>query len=456
MIIKKEVNQFGIHNVINFLNDTKNHEKIAEIIALAIQEEILIAKKNRNATSPTQDRFSNIDVYYLVESKEVWAVNANYSVNYWIKQNNLSLNYDNFLLLTKIELSKKRSSKAFAEAFYNSNDLEEVKGFVKKIIFKDFFLKSSELLLSISNDSQFEDFMLKGLKDNKIPFRFVCDKIGFFKKLTQYSNIHLLGEFSKDSMLTNESFDKFNNLRLDYVNNSLESTLKSEKTTDIESYLKVLSRLENNNLISNLEIITFLNKAFSNKSLFNGNYSVLTTFAGDSLYSLLKTIDLETINDKLEPKIINELKIFAVFLTQYIIESHYYASFAMESLADKILNSFIKIGLSLDEKLVLRSYNFSSFFKNEASNSVLRLFKEVDLDLSNKDFYYFLRVSNEFNFDTESLKTFFNCKKINFNVDFLENCKKFSDLLCYSDFVFCTDDEKLKRNIESFYKRFSK
>ena len=69
MIIKKEVNQFGIHKVINFLNDTKNHEKIAEVLALAIQEEILKAKRNRNATSPTQDRFSNIDVYYVVESE---------------------------------------------------------------------------------------------------------------------------------------------------------------------------------------------------------------------------------------------------------------------------------------------------------------------------------------------------------------------------------------------------
>ena len=456
MIIKKEVNQFGIHQVISFLNDTKNHEKIAEVISLAIQEEILIAKRGRNATSPTQDRFSNLDVYYLVESEEVWVLNANYSVNYWIKQNNLSLNYDNFLFLTRVELSKKRTSKAFAEAFYNSNNLEEVKAFVKKIIFKDFFLKSSELLLSISNEAQFEDFMLKALKENKIPFRFVCDKIGFFKRLTQYSNIHLLGELSKDSMLTNESFDKFNNLRLEYVNNSLESTLKSKKTTDIDSYLKVLNKLENDNLISNLEIVTFLNKAFNNKSLFMGDYATLSTFAGDELYSLLKAIDLETINDQLELETINELKIFAIFLTQYIIGANYYASFAMESLVDKILNSFIKIGLSLDEKLVLRSYNFSSFFKNEASNSVLRLFKEVDLDLSNKDFYYFLRVSNEFNFNTESLKTFFNCKKINFNVDFLENCKKFSDLLCSSDFVFCNDDKKLKKNIESFYKRFSK
>lgn len=455
MIIKKEVNQFGIHQVINFLNDTKNHEKIADVIALAIQEEILIAKKNRNATSPTQDRFSNIDVYYLVESEEVWAVNANYSVNFWIKQNDLSLNYDNFLLLTKIELSKKRNSKAFAEAFYNSNDLEEVKVFVKKIIFKDFFLKSSELLLSISNESQFEDFMFKGLKENKIPFRFVCDKIGFFERLTQWGNIHLLREFSKDFMLTNESFDKFNHLRLNYVNNSLESMLKSEKTTDIESYLKAVNRLENNGLILNLEIITFLNKAFNNESLFKGDYATVSTFAGDELYSLLKAIDLETINDQLELETINELKIFAVFLTQYIIGANYYASFAMESLSNKILNSFIKIGLSLDEKLVLKSYNFSSFFKSEASNSVLRLFKEVDIDLNNKDFYYFLRVSNEFNFDTESLKTFFNCKKIHFNIDFLENCKKFSDSLC-SDFIFCTDDKKLKQNIESFYKRFSK
>ena len=455
MIIKKEVNQFGIHKVINFLNDTKNHEKIAEVLALAIQEEILAAKRNRNATSPTQDRFSNIDVYYVVESEEVWAVNANYSVNYWIKQNGLSLDYDNFLLLTKIELSKKRNSKAFAEAFYHSNDIEEVKSFVKKIIFKDFFLKSSELLLSISNESQFGDFMLKGLKDNKIPFRFVCDKVGFFERLTQYSNIHLLREFSNDFMLTNESFNKFNCLRLDYVNNSLGSTLKSEKTADIDSYLKVLNRLENDNLISNLEIITFLNKAFNNESLFKGDYVTLTTFAGDELYSLLKAIDLETINDKLESETINELKIFAVFLTQYIIGANYYASFAMESLADKILNSFIKIGISLDEKLVLRSHNFSSFFKSKVSNSVLSLFKEVDLDLSNKDFYYFLRVSNEFNFDTESLKTFFNCEKINFDVDFLENCKKFSDSLC-SSFVFCKDDEKLKKNIESFYKRFSK
>lgn len=455
MIIKKELNQFGIHKVISFLNDTKNHEKIADVLALAIQEEILAAKRNRNATSPTQDRFSNIDVYYVVESEEVWAVNANYSVNYWIKQNGLSLDYDNFLLLTTIELSKKRTSKAFSEVFYNSNDIEEVKSFVKKIIFKDFFLKSSELLLSISNESQFNDFMLQSLKSNKIPFRFVCDKIGFFKRLTQYSNIHLLGEFSKDFMLTNESFNKFNRLRLDYVNNSLESTLKSEKTADIDSYLKVLNRLENDNLISNLEIITFLNKAFNNESLFKGDYVTLTTFAGDELYSLLKAIDLETINDKLESETINELKIFAVFLTQYIIGANYYASFAMESLADKILNSFIKIGISLDEKLVLRSHNFSSFFKSEVSNSVLSLFKEVDLDLSNKDFYYFLRVSNEFNFDTESLKTFFNCKKINFDVDFLENCKKFSDSLC-SSFIFCKDDEKLKKNIELFYKRFSK
>lgn len=213
--------------------------------------------------------------------------------------------------------------------------------------------------------------------------------------------------------------------------------------------------MENDNLISNFEIVTFLNKAFSNESLFKGDYVTLTTFVGDELYSLLKAIDLETINDKLELETINELKIFAVFLTQYIIESNYYASFAMESLADKILNSFIKIGLSLDEKLVLKSHNFSSFFKNKVSNSVLSLFKEVDLDLSNKDFYYFLRVSNEFNFNTESLKTFFDCKKINFNVDFLENCKKFSDSLC-SNFVFCRDDEKLKKNIELFYKRFSK
>lgn len=455
MIIKKEVNQFGIHKVINFLNDTKNHEKIAEVIALAIQEEILIAKRGRNATAPTQDRFSNLDVYYLVESEEVLAVDANYSVKYWIKQKGLSLNYDNFFLLTRIELSKKRNSKAFAEAFYNSNDIEEVKRFVRKIIFKDFFLKSSELLLSISNEAQFEDFMLKGLKDNKIPFRFVCDKIGFFEQLTKWGNVHLLREFSNDFMLASESFDKFNHLRLNYVNNSLESLLKSEKTIDIESYLKALNRLENNGLIFNLEIITFLNKAFSNESLFKGDYYMLTTFAGDSLYSLLKAIDLETINDELEVETINELKIFAVFLTQYIIGANYYASFAMESLSNKILNSFIKIGLSLDEKLVLKSYNFSSFFKSEASNSVLRLFKEVDLDLSNKDFYYFLRVSNEFNFDTESLKTFFNCKKINFNIDFLENCKKFSDSLC-SNFVFCKDDEKLKKNIESFYKRFSK
>lgn len=455
MIIKKEVNQFGIHQVINFLNDTKNHEKIAEIIALAIQEEILIAKRSRNATSPTQDRFSNLDVYYLVESEEVCVINANYSVNYWIKQNNLSLNYDNFVFLTRIELSKKRSSKAFAEAFYNSNNLEEVKIFVKKIIFKDFFLKSSELLLSISNESQFEDFMLKGLKDNKIPFRFVCDKIGFFERLTQYSNIHLLGEFSKDSMLTNESFDKFNHLRLDYVNNSLESLLKSEKNTDIESYLKALNRLENNGLILNLEIITFLNKAFNNEFLFKGDYYTLTTFAGDSLYSLLKAIDLETINDELEVETINELKIFAVFLIKYILEAHYSVSFSMEGLADKIFSSFIKIGLGLDEKLVLKSHNFSSFFKNKASDSILRLFKEVDIDLSAKDFYHFLRVSNEFSFDTESLKILFNCKKINFNVDFLENCKNFSDSLC-SGFVFCKDDEKLKQNIESFYKRFSK
>lgn len=455
MIIKKEVNQFGIHKVINFLNDTKNHEKIAEVLALAIQEEILKAKRNRNATSPTQDRFSNLDVYYLVESEEVWVINSNYSVNYWIKQNNLSLNYDNFVFLTRIELSKKRSSKAFAEAFYHSNDLEEVNAFVKKIIFKDFFLKSSELLLSISNESQFEDFMLKGLKENKIPFGFVCDKIGFFKRLTQYSNIHLLGEFSKDSMLTNESFDKFNHLRLNYVNNSLESLLKSEKNTDIESYLKALNRLENNGLILNLEIITFLNKAFNNKSLFKGDYYMLTTFAGDSLYSLLKAIDLETINDELEVETINELKIFAIFLIQYILEAHYSVSFSMEGLADKIFSSFIKIGLGLDEKLVLKSHNFSSFFKNKASDSILRLFKEVDIDLSAKDFYHFLRVSNEFSFDTESLKTLFNCKKINFSVDFLNNCKKFSDSLC-SDFVFCTDDKKLKQNIESFYKRFSK
>lgn len=455
MIIKKEVNQFGIHQVINFLNDTKNHEKIAEIIVLAIQEEILIAKRSRNATSPTQDRFSNLDVYYLVESEEVCVINANYSVNYWIKQNNLSLNYDNFVFLTRIELSKKRTSKAFAEAFYNSNDLEEVKAFVKKIIFKDFFLKSSELLLSISNEAQFEDFMLKALKENKIPFRFVCDKIGFFERLTQYSNIHLLGEFSKDSMLTNESFDKFNHLRLDYVNNSLESLLKSEKNTDIESYLKALNRLENNGLILNLEIITFLNKAFNNEFLFKGDYCTLTTFAGDSLYSLLKAIDLETINDELEVETINELKIFAVFLIKYILEAHYSVSFSMEGLADKIFSSFIKIGLGLDEKLVLKSHNFSSFFKNKASDSILRLFKEVDIDLSSKDFYHFLRVSNEFSFDTESLKILFNCKKINFNVDFLENCKNFSDSLC-SGFVFCKDDEKLKQNIESFYKRFSK
>ena len=455
MIIKKEVNQFGIHQVINFLNDTKNHEKIAEIIALAIQEEILIAKRNRNATSPTQDRFFNIDVYYIIESEEVWALNANYSVNYWIKQNDLSFNYDNFLFLIRIELSKKRKSKAFEKAFYNSNDLEDVKSFVKKIIFKDFFLKSSELLLSISNEAQFEDFMLKGLRDNKIPFRFVCDKIGFFKRLTQYSNIHLLGEFSKDFMLTNESFDKFNHLRLDYVNNSLESLLKSEKNTDIESYLKALNRLENNGLILNLEIITFLNKAFNNEFLFKGDYYTLTTFAGDSLYSLLKAIDLEMINDELEVETINELKIFAVFLIKYILEAHYSVSFSMEGLADKIFSSFIKIGLGLDEKLVLKSHNFSSFFKNKASDSILRLFKEVDIDLSAKDFYHFLRVSNEFSFDTESLKILFNCKKINFNVDFLENCKKFSDSLC-SGFVFCKDDEKLKQNIESFYKRFSK
>ena len=455
MIIKKEVNQFGIHKVINFLNDTKNHEKIAEVLALAIQEEILKAKRNRNATSPTQDRFSNIDVYYIVESEEVWAVNANHSVHYWIKQNGLSLDYDNFLLLTTIKLSKKRTSKAFSEVFYNSNDLEEVKRFVKKIIFKDFFLKSSELLLSISNEAQFEDFMLKALKENKIPFRFVCDKIGFFKRLTQYSNINLLGEFSKDFMLTNESFDKFNHLRLDYVNNSLESLLKSEKNTDIESYLKALNRLENNGLILNLEIITFLNKAFNNEFLFKGDYYTLTTFAGDSLYSLLKAIDLETINDKLEVETINELKIFAVFLIQYILEAHYSVSFSMEVLADKIFSSFIKIGLSLDEKLVLKSHNFSLFFRNKASNSILRLFKEVDIDLSDKDFYHFLSLSNEFSFDTESLKTLFNCKKINFSVDFLENCKKFSDSLS-SDFVFCKDDENLKKNIESFYKKFSK
>lgn len=456
MIIKKEVNQFGIHKVVSFLNDTKNHEKISEVIALAIQEEILTAKRSRNAFSPTQNRFSNIAVYYIVEYEEVLAVDANYSVNYWIKQKGLSLNYDNFLLLTIIDLSKKRNSKAFAEAFYNSNDIEEVKSFVKKIIFKDFFLKSSELLLSISNESQFKDFMLKGLKDNKIPFRFVCDKIGFFERLTQWGNVHLLREFSNDFMLASESFDKFNHLRLNYVNNSLESLLKSEKNTDIESYLKALNRLENNGLILNLEIITFLNKAFNNESLFKGDYYMLTTFAGDSLYNLLKAIDLEMINDELEVETINELKIFAVFLIQYILEAHYSVSFSMEVLADKIFSSFIKIGLGLDEKLILKSHNFSSFFKNKASDSILRLFKEVDIDLSAKDFYHFLRVSNEFSFDTESLKTLFNCKKINFSVDFLDNCKKFSDSLCSSDFVFCQDDKKLKKNIESFYKRFSK
>lgn len=454
MIIKKEVNQFGIHQVINFLNDTKNHEKIAEVIALAIQEEILIAKRNRNATSPTQDRFANLDVYYLVESEEVLAVDANYSVKYWIKQKGLSLNYDNFLFLTRVELSKKRFSKAFAEAFYHSNDIEKVRSFVKKIIFKDFFLKSSELLLSISNESQFNDFMLQSLKSNKIPFRFVCDKIGFFKTLIQYSNIHLVGEFSKDFMLTNESFDKFNNLRLDYVNNSLDPILKSEKV-DIDSYLQVLNRFENNNLISNLEIVTFLNKVFNNKTLFKGDYHALRSFSEDSLYSLLKAIDLETINDKLELETINELKIFAVFLTQYLIGSNYYTSSVLESLADKILNSFIKIGLSLDENLVLKSHNFSSFFNLKDYNSILLLFKEIDIDLSNKDFYHFLRVSNGFSFDTEGLKTLFNLKKINFSVDFLENCKKFSDSLC-SSFIFCKDDERLKKNIESFYKRFSK
>lgn len=456
MIIKKEVNHFGIHKVISFLNDTKNHEKIADVITISIQKEIEKAKKDRNATSPTQDRFSNIDVYYIIESEEVWAVNANYSVNYWIKEKGLFLDYDNFLFLTKIELSKKRTSKAFSEAFYNSNDFKKVKEFVKKIIFKDFFLKSSELLLSISNEHEFKDFMLERLKNKQIPFRFVCDKIGFFEKLTQWSNNSLLGELSKDFMLTNESFDKFNYLRLDYVNNSLNSILKSEKTTDIESYLKALNRLENNHLIFNLEIVTFLNKVFNNKSLFNGDYYTLTTFAGDSLYSLLKAIDLESINDELEVETIKELKIFAFFLTQYIIEADCFVSFSMEDLVDKLLSSFIKIGISLDEKLVLKSHNFSSFFKNKASNSVLLLFKEVDIDLIDKDFYYFLLVSNEFSFDTESLKTLFNCKKINFTVDFLENCKKFNDLLCSSNLVFSKDDEKLKKNIESFYKKFSK
>jgi len=231
MIIKNVTDQFGMNQVITFLNNDKNHEQIADSIALGIQEEIIKAKKDRDVTSPTQDRFSNIDIYYSVEKNEIFTFNANFSVNYWLEKKDLLFDYDNFLKLITIELSKKRYSKTFSDAFYNSDNIEAVKEFVKKIIFKDFFLKVSESLLSISNEPQFKDFMLDRFKKKQLPFRFICDKNGFFEKLTQWSNKHILKELLKEKMLFPDSKKKFENLRLNYVNNRC---LESKKNTDID------------------------------------------------------------------------------------------------------------------------------------------------------------------------------------------------------------------------------
>ena len=452
MIIKNVTDQFGMNQVITFLNNDKNHEQIADSIALGIQEEIIKAKKDRDVTSPTQDRFSNIDIYYSVEKNEIFTFNANFSVNYWLEKKDLLFDYDNFLKLITIELSKKRYSKTFSDAFYNSDNIEAVKEFVKKIIFKDFFLKVSESLLSISNEPQFKDFMLDRFKKKQLPFRFICDKNGFFEKLTQWSNKHILKELLKEKMLFPDSKKKFENLRLNYVNNRC---LESKKNTDIEHYLKVLNKLNDNNLIINLEIILLLNQAFNDETLLKRNYYKLSLSADGEFYNLLRSIDLKSINKELDKNIIYELKTFAFFLIQYNLNSYYNYSIALEEITSKILNSFNQIGLNLDEKLVLESHNFSSFFKSKVSDAAIPLFKNVEINLSSKDLYYFLKISNELNFDTEGLKSLFDCKSISFKKDFLENCKKFGDSLS-SDFVFCKDDNQLKKNIEYFYNKFSK
>lgn len=446
----------GISFVLDYLNDKKNHDEIKEVIAKAIQKEVQDAKSSRRVLKSTSAHYKKLNLVFSLEGADKVLVFPHHIP--FLKQldpDDEVMQFDNYFNLYQIDLNKKVGSKVFATAFENSNNLDNFKDFVQKIIFKDLFKKVSESLIELPN-KKLDYQMISRFQDSEIPFAFLPEKESFIKsilKLKPFDARKTLKMMSvnKNNCLSASSFESFNKLRLDFI----KERLFDQKLSFYDAK-KILAQLCENGLVVGFEPLVFGARIIKSTAVKGLGVSASTKL-DEKIICYIEPFRFGNGSDSYS---MDEFK----KSVKLLIDSSLQTSGISASQIIHVLDCAIENNVSFEDDLDLDFDSFSKLFFEDydwyekslsVKEKMIQLFPGFNVHLKKTDLSQLCArlMIRKFCTAPESLLAK-NKEKIWVNNEFLENCLSFANALDSNQFVFSEKDDELKEKIFDFCNLF--
>lgn len=442
----------GISFVLDYFNDKKNHDGIKEVIAKAIQKEVQDAKSSRRVLKSTSAHYKKLNLVFSLEGEGKVLVFPHHIP--FLKQldpDDEVMQFDNYFNLYQIDLNKKVGSKVFAAAFENSNNLDNFKDFVQKIIFKDLFKKVSESLIELQN-KELDYQMISRFQDSEIPFAFLPEKERFIKsilKLKPFDARKTLKMMSvnKNNCLSASSFESFNKLRLDFIKERL-----FDQRLSFYDAKKILTQLCENGLVVGFEPLIFGARIIESTAVKGLGVSASSKLDD----KIICYIEPFRFGNDFDSYSMDEFK----KSVKLLIDSSLQQSGLSATPILHVLDCAIENNVSFEDDLDLDFDSFSKLFFKDfdwseksllVKEKMIQLFPGFNVNLKKTDLSPLCTwlMIRKFCTDPGTLLAK-NKETIWVNNEFLENCLSFANALDSNQFVFSEMDDELKEKIFDF------